>query len=100
MTVNQVDCFFASLPRLICLPKEDFNKSVVEIIAKLILKEESKSKIKKLIQGNAVYINGKKFNDEKGFLKDANILKGKYFVIRIAGKEFYTIKTNEIIEKD
>ena len=100
MTNGQVDCFFAAMPRLINLERELIDKPVVDIIATLLLKGESKSKVKKLIQGNAVHINGNKFQDERGFLKDVKSLKGSYFVVRIAGKDFYTLKTSALIENE
>ena len=70
--------------------KEILNKNIVELAA-YVVKEISKSEIRRLIKSNGIKINNQLVNDEKFIINDALFLEKRFIKLSIGKKKHFKI---------
>ena len=73
-------------------------KTIVEVLKEFVLVHESKTEIRKLVKSGGVLVNDAKVDNEKALVGNLKALGRRYFVFRIAKKNFYTLDVQKEIE--
>ncbi len=91
MDEAQISNIFDGLFRVYKMNSDEISGiTVTDLIKRFILPDESKGEIKKLIRAGGLYVNNTRISDEKINLAELKPLGGRYFVLRLAKKNFYT----------
>ena len=72
---------------------------ICDILKQYMIPGDSKSQIKTLIKSGGVYINGKRVGNDLDVLRTQAAIKQRYYVFRLAKKNFFTLDFGKVLNQ-